>query len=252
MVFTNMSTSRLSTGCLFLNNQEMHPSVTRLLNYARKKSERTVNVVKDFAELQVRLQVSSATMTNWKKRGVSKEGAISAEQEFGCSVNWVLTGEGAEDSTATREPEEIDLDAHPGLERVRSVRLRLQAGVSGFAIEPDSADGMPIFFRSEWLRSRGFKAQNLLAIKVTGQSMEPTLFADDVVVINTVDNDPRDGRVYAINYEGEAVIKRMVRDSGTWWLSSDNPDQRRFPRKECRDAACIIVGQVIHRQSEQI
>lgn len=160
--------------------------------------------------------------------------------------------EAAKTLGSRREPQEIDLDAHPDIERVRSVRLRLQAGVSGFAIEPDTADGMPIFFRSEWLRSRGYKAQHLVAIRVTGQSMEPNLYADDVVVINTVDTEPKDGRVYAINYEGEAVIKRMVRDSGTWWLSSDNPDQRRFPRKECRDAGCLVIGQVIHKQSEQI
>lgn len=191
-------------------------------------------------------------MTNWKKRGISKEGAITAEQELGCSVNWVLTGEGAEDSAAKREPEEIDLDAHPGIERVRSVKLRLQAGVSGFAIEPDEGDGMRIFFRSDWLRSRGYKAQHLVAIRVMGQSMEPTLYADDMVVINTAETEPKDGKVYAINYEGEAVIKRMVRDNGAWWLLSDNPDQRRFPRKECRDAGCLVVGQVIHKQSEQI
>jgi phage repressor protein C with HTH and peptisase S24 domain len=191
-------------------------------------------------------------MTNWKKRGVSKEGAITAGHELGCSVNWVLTGEGAEDSSGKREPEEIDLDAHPGLERVRSVKLRLQAGVSGFAIDPDRGDGMLIFFGSEWLRSRGYKAQNLLAIRVTGQSMEPTLYADDMVVVNTVDTEPRDGKVYVINYEGEALIKRMVRDSGAWWLLSDNPDQRRFPRKACRDVGCLIVGQVVHKQSEQI
>lgn len=254
MVFKHMSTSCLSTRCLAIDNRWMHPSVTRLLDYARRKTKQTSNVVTDFAVLQVRLQVSSATMTNWKKRGVSKEGAITAEQELGCSVNWVLTGEGAEDSAAAtkREPEEIDLDAHPRIERVRSVKLRLQAGVSGFAIEPDEGDGMPIFFRSEWLRSRGYKAQYLVAIRVMGQSMEPTLYADDMVVINTADTEPKDGKVYAINYEGEAIIKRMVRDSGTWWLSSDNPDQRRFPRKECRDAGCLVVGQVIHKQSEQI
>lgn len=230
----------------------MHPSVIRLFDYARKKTAKTANAVTDFAGLQVRLQVSSGTMTNWKSRGVSKEGAIKAEQELGCSVNWVLTGEGTEDSLVKREPEEIDLDAHPGLERVRSVKLRLQAGVSGFAIEPDRGDGMPIFFRSEWLRSRGYKAQNLVAIRVTGQSMEPTLYAEDMVVINTADTEPKDGKVYAINYEGEAVIKRMTRDSGSWWLSSDNPDQRRFPRKECRDAGCLVVGLVVHKQSEQI
>ena len=82
--------------------------------------------------------------------------------------------------------------------------------------------------------------------------MEPTLFDDDVVVVNTEDTEPKDGEVFAINYEGEPVIKRLVRDASTWWLSSDNPDQRRYPRKECMDPHCIIVGRVVHRQSERI
>lgn len=150
------------------------------------------------------------------------------------------------------EAAEIDLEAHPDLERIRRVKLRLQAGVNGFALDADESDGMPIFFRADWLRQRGYKPYDLIALKVAGQSMEPNLYPDDLVVVNTADREPKDGKVFAINYEGEAVIKRMVRDGGTWWLASDNPDQRRFPRKECSGDACIIVGQVIHRQSEQI
>jgi phage repressor protein C with HTH and peptisase S24 domain len=153
---------------------------------------------------------------------------------------------------ADEVPEMFDLDAHPDLVRVRKVQLRLQAGVNGFAIEADEGDGAPIFFRAEWLQLRGYKPYKLLAIKVKGNSMEPSLYPDDMVVVNTADTEPKDGKVFAVNYEGEAVIKRMVRDGGIWWLASDNPDQRRFPRKECTEGSCIIVGQVIHRQSEQI
>ena len=61
-----------------------------------------------------------------------------------------------------------------------------------------------------------------------------------------------DGEVFAFNFEGEPVVKRLQRDSATWWMASDNPDQRRYPRKECSDAHCIILGRVVHRQSERI
>lgn len=176
---------------------------------------------------------------------------VVAARVLGVSPTWLANGEGAR-AAGVDEPQAIDLDDHPELERVRKVKLRLQAGVSGFSVEADEGDGMPIFFRADWLQMRGYKPYNLIAIKVMGQSMEPNLHAGDMVVINTADTEPKDGKVFAVNYEGEAVIKRIVRDSGIWWLSSDNPDQRRYPRKECTEGSCIIVGQVIHKQSEEI
>lgn len=145
-----------------------------------------------------------------------------------------------------------DMDKHPELEPVRVVRLKLKAGMTGFAVDPDPTEAAPIFFRSDWLRRRGFKSYNLVAIRVSGQSMETTLFQDDVVVANTADTEPKDGEVFAVNYEGEPVVKRLIREGGTWWLSSDNPDQRRYPKKECAGDSCIIVGRIIHRQSERI
>lgn len=145
-----------------------------------------------------------------------------------------------------------DMTEDANLAPVKVVRLRLRAGITGFGFEIDQSDAAPIFFRTDWLKRRGLKPHKLLATKVGGHSMEPTLFDDDVVVVNTEDTEPKDGEVFAINYEGEPVIKRLVRDASTWWLSSDNPDQRRYPRKECMDPHCIIVGRVVHRQSERI
>jgi len=133
---------------------------------------------------------------------------------------------------------------------IRKVRLRLSAGITGFAIEQSEDAGNPIFFRTDWMKARGYKADNLVAIPVSGQSMEPTMSDGDTVVINTMEDIPKDGKVFAVNYEGEAVIKRLVRDAGEWWLTSDNPDSKRFPKKACIGESCIIIGRVVHLQTE--
>jgi phage repressor protein C with HTH and peptisase S24 domain len=80
--------------------------------------------------------------------------------------------------------------------------------------------------------------------------MEPGLHAGDTVVVNTDDRQPRDGEVFAVNYEGEYLIRRLVRDGGCWWLSADSADQRRFPRRGYAGEECIVIGRVVHKQSE--
>ncbi len=157
-----------------------------------------------------------------------------------------LMGEG------TSKSADIDLDQHPELSPIRSVSLKLQAGISGFAVEPVDEDDPPIFFRNDWLRERGYKPYELLTLRVKGMSMITALWPDDRIVVNTGDTQPLEGEAYAINYEGEGVIKRLKRDRGTWWLTSDNPDKTRYPDKECLDGSCIIVGRIIHKQSERI
>ena len=132
------------------------------------------------------------------------------------------------------------------------MRLRLSAGIAGYAADVIEEDESPISFRSAWLAKRGYSPERLVAIEIRGQSMEPGLYDGDTVVINTADTLLIDGEVYAVNYEGEAVVKRLVREMGSWWLVSDNPDQRRFPRKQCAGDMCIVLGRVVHKQSERI
>lgn len=207
------------------------------------------------AELARACNVSAPSVNGWlsgKSKFLRGENLLAAAKALKVSQQWLANGVGPMQPIQQLRSGETDLDSHPDLTPIRKVRLKLQAGVSGFGVEPEEEDGPPIFFRNDWLQNRGFKPYNLIAIKVRGQSMEDKLYEGDMVVINTADTEPKDGRVFAVNYEGEAVIKRMLRDGGTWWLTSDNPDQRRFPRKECTDGSCIIVGQVIHKQSEQI
>lgn len=145
----------------------------------------------------------------------------------------------------------INLTSHPDLLSVPRVKFKLSAGISGYSVEPENGNGKPVFFRRDWFDRHCYRPDKLLAIRVSGSSMEPSLWDDDLVVINTDDNTPHDGDVFALNYEGELVIKRMRRDAGEWWATSDNADQRRFAPKRCTEDVQII-GRVVYKQSERI
>lgn len=140
----------------------------------------------------------------------------------------------------------------PSLTHIPKVKLRLSAGISGFDVEPERFDGSTTTVPTGWIERNNYNRQALIAIHVKGESMEPTLYEDDLVVVNTADVRPVDGVIYAINYEGEPVVKRLTRDAGQWWLTSDHADQRKFYRRICKGSDCIIVGRVVRKESERL
>jgi len=142
-------------------------------------------------------------------------------------------------------------DSDPALIQIPKVSLRLSAGISGFDVEPEPYDGTTTMVPADWVRRRGFDRSKLLAIRVRGESMENTFYEGDLVIINVADKEPTDGGVFAVNYEGAPVVKRLERDAGQWWLKSDNPDQRKYGRKICQGDDCLIIGRVVRREGER-
>ena len=140
----------------------------------------------------------------------------------------------------------------PALTHIPKVKLRLSAGISGFQVEPERFDGSTTTVPTDWIVRNGYNREQLIAIRVKGESMEPTLYEDDLVVVNLADTRPADGHVYAINYEGEPAVKRLTRDAGQWWLTSDHLDQRKYYRRICNGNDCIIVGRVVRKESERL
>lgn len=182
-------------------------------------------------------------------------------QVLGVNALWLETGKGARDDGPDVVPRDqlpgavgvhaatLDDDGHV---QVPMVTLRLQAGVTGFQTEADRRDGGTFGVRKRVITQKKLNPDKLVAIPVQGESMEPALYAGDIVVIDTSDKRPVDGIVFAVNYEGEAIVKRLSRDAGDWWLTSDNIDQRKYHRKICRGDACIIVGRVVLRETLRI
>lgn len=172
---------------------------------------------------------------------------------FGVSPQWLQSGEGPmhAGTTEAAPTQAVPLDDNPQYPAIRRVKFKLSAGASGFGVDYLDEQDAPIVFRREWFDRNGYRPERLFAVRVANGSMEPGLWHGDTVVVNTDQTEPRDGAVFAVNYEGELVIKRLVRDGGQWWLCSDNPDQRRYPRKAC-DEHAYLLGEIVHKQSEKI
>jgi phage repressor protein C with HTH and peptisase S24 domain len=183
--------------------------------------------------------------------------ALNIERELGFSHIWLMTGEGdarAAPLHGVRNAMPVRAAANDDAEfvEIQMVKLRLSAGITGFRTEPERRDGGTLGLRRSWIERHQLRPEHLIAILVKGESMEPSLYEDDIVVVNTLDTRPVDGAVYAFNYEGEAVVKRLTRDAGQWWLTSDNPDQRKYHRKLCKGAECLVIGRVVRKESDRI
>lgn len=125
---------------------------------------------------------------------------------------------------------------------IKRVSLTLRAGITGFDMTQDHCDGSTLDVPTQWIEENDLVPHCLIALPVKGESMQPLLFEKDIVIINIADTKRVNGGVYAFNFNGEAVIKRLAYERQEWYLSSDNPAFKKAP---CRHAECIIVGRVV-------
>lgn len=162
-----------------------------------------------------------------------------------CNPHWLFNGTGKIDD----EAEIFDLESHPDLVSVKRMKDVLSAGIDGYSVNDMSEEeGLPVFFRRDWMQSQGLKPDRLAALKVNGRSMEPSLWDGDLVVINLEDQKLANGEVFAVKHEGANIIKRLRHNAGQWWLASDNPDQIRYAPQLCAEDT-LIIGRIVYKQS---
>lgn len=131
----------------------------------------------------------------------------------------------------------------PGnLVAIPRIKLRLRAGVANFETEADlDGDGF-MHVDQDLLNSMRLNSANLRAVRVRGPSMEPMMFEDDIVIIDLSDRKPINREVYAVNWNGEALIKQLVYRGNQWYLHSLNSD---FGPVNVRSGECSIVARVV-------
>jgi phage repressor protein C with HTH and peptisase S24 domain len=241
-----------------MDNAVMHVQMKRLYEAAAALAG-----LRTQAEIARALNQSQQTVNNWEARGISKAGLLKAQSAIGCSATWLETGEApmalaprlvADGSPAvSNEPADnpflsdarrVRIGDEPDTVPVRRVTLKLHAGVTGFETEPDLEDGGVLHMPRAVIDAHKLVPHQLLAIRVRGQSMEPMMFEDDVVVVNTADKTPVSREIYAVNFNGEALVKQLVRRNKEWFLHSVNPD---FGPINVRSGQCSIVGRVVYQ-----
>lgn len=79
-------------------------------------------------------------------------------------------------------------------------------------------------FREEWVRNAlGVAQKDLALITVKGDSMEPTLSNEDLILIDMRANSIGDNSIYVIRNDGQLLVKRVQRKlDGTIIIKSDN------------------------------
>ncbi|ULR41371.1 LexA family transcriptional regulator [Thermus sp. NEB1569] len=93
---------------------------------------------------------------------------------------------------------------------------------------------------------RGKREEELFAVRVKGDSMEPTLRDGDIVVFWT-GGAPEPGRIVAVHVHWDGVVaKRLQRYNGSWYLYSDNPDHPPVPLTE-RDRILGVAATLVRK-----
>lgn len=111
-------------------------------------------------------------------------------------------------------------------------------------------------FRRDWLKKVGVTASAARLARVQGDSMQPTMWPGDMILIDTKRKDPqirqrethdqRRSPVYAMIDNGEARVKRIERPTAELlMLLSDNPDYAPELRQGKDLANIKIIGKVV-------
>jgi phage repressor protein C with HTH and peptisase S24 domain len=211
------------------------------------------------AEVARAAQVSAATVNYWLNdvNGISAAKARLASTLLNVNPYWLETGEGPmEPLKPVSDPDSpfIESSGQPdGARAVRAghdsdvveiprVKLRLRAGVTQFDTEPDMEGDGHELVPTAILQALQLDPKNLLAMRVRGESMEPMMFEDDVVIVDKSDTKPISRELYAVNFDGSACIKQLLFRGGQWFLNSLHPDHGPV---NVKSGQCSIVGRVV-------
>ncbi|MDA8450396.1 helix-turn-helix transcriptional regulator [Acidovorax sp. NCPPB 3859] len=217
----------------------MHESTARL--YQAASEIKDVSGQSAVARL---LGESPQNLKNWEVRGVSKAGALKAEELIGCSAAWVLTGDGP----AARRGEAPTLPR--SLESSVSVpRLANTASMgAGSEMAPEDVMVGHLTLSPAWIGRtlRGLSTpENLRFIHAYGDSMEPTFLDGDVLLVDAGVRTLEVDGVYVLAAQNRLFIKRVrQRLDGAYEISSDNPTVKTVDVLEGKHAV-EILGKVI-------
>lgn len=135
-----------------------------------------------------------------------------------------------------------------GFALVPRVEAELAAG-AGAENGPEAATEAAVealAFRTDWLRRMGVNPANARLVKVRGDSMEPLIHDQDIVMIDRGRRSVQSGRVYALLEGAEARVKRLDRpDRETLVIRSDNPAYPSELRRGPEIDAITVIGQVV-------
>lgn len=157
------------------------------------------------------------------------------------NIEWLATGDGPmrpgekakEDSTTSEDDYFTSIPL---------VNVQLSAGNGSFVISEDIKEYYK--FRKDWLSKTVTSSPNAILVGVTGNSMEPTIYNGDVVMIDTGRTHIYEGEMYALRMDNTVMIKRLSHRPGDKvMIMSDNKEE--YPPYETDRKNIHVLAQVV-------
>lgn len=138
-----------------------------------------------------------------KDRAISSDLLHAMTDRMDVSASWVLSGRGNKylgEGPNGRTP-------NPDFIQIQRFDLAASAGHGALA-EAEIGTGYYAFNRG-WLTRRDLNPDDLAVIAVRGDSMEPELYDNDLILLDRSKQEPRDGDMYVVRYSGDLFVKRV-------------------------------------------
>ncbi len=102
-------------------------------------------------------------------------------------------------------------------------------------------------FRADWVKTAlGATEKDLVLISVKGDSMEPTISNEDLILVNMRENRIEDNAIYVLQHDGALLVKRIQRKmDGTVLIKSDNPLYEQEVLDSSQAESLRVLGRVV-------
>lgn len=170
-------------------------------------------------------------------------------EQFHVDADWILTGRGTPPLSAREESQTYGADrgGEIGAEFALIPQYHVPVSAGGGTVVEREPEITKLAFRKQWLRQKGLSPQDLIIIRITGDSMTPTIRDGSLVLVDTnIDHTKKDG-IYVLMIDGHLVAKRLQRDlaGGGLFVRSDNPAYREQHLRPEEADRLHIIGKVV-------
>ncbi len=188
------------------------------------------------SELANELGINRSGITHARNNNkIPDKWILKLYRNFGFNPEWVETGVG---NVFVHTESSNDVD----FKHIPKVAARLSAGTGSFESEENITDFLS--FQTRWLSNKG-SANDMVAMEVFGQSMEPVIKEGDTVLVDQSQKNILAGAIYAVGVEDTILIKRLEKHPNKLVLCSDNKDYQPIYLERDETDKVRIIGKVI-------
>jgi phage repressor protein C with HTH and peptisase S24 domain len=141
---------------------------------------------------------------------------IQLAEKYSISLDWLLLGIGNMYLDSTKK------DLGNDVVHIPRYDVKVSAGGGGWTVDQTVVEQMP--FQDRWLRQQlGRSADQMVLVSVEGDSMEPTLEDNDLLLIDRQQTEFTREGIYVIRLDDMLMVKRLQRQpKGVIQIISDN------------------------------